>query len=366
MDLLSCIPAEWVQLGYECDYNSHMTSELTITRPDDWHLHLRDGQMLSGTVPAAARYFGRAIIMPNLTPPVRNAEQALAYRDRIIACRPTSSCWQPLMVLYLTDNTSPAIIQQACEAGITAAKLYPAGATTNSDSGVTALEHVLPALETMSGLDMPLLVHGEVTRGEVDIFDREARFIEEQLEPVVQRFAELKVVLEHVSTKQAVEFVESASDRVGATITPQHLMYNRNDMLVGGVRPHYYCLPILKRNIHQQALRSAVVRGSKKFFLGTDSAPHQKHTKETACGCAGCFSSHAAIELYAEVFEELGILDKLEAFASFNGPDFYGLPRNTDTITLRHEPWEVPAAYPLADGQVVPLKAGETIQWRVV
>lgn len=343
-----------------------MTSELTITRPDDWHLHLRDEQTLPGTVPAAARYFGRAIIMPNLTPPVRNAEQALAYRERIMACRPTSSCWQPLMVLYLTDKTSPAMIRQASEAGVTAAKLYPAGATTNSDSGVTALEHVFPALETMSELGMPLLVHGEVTRGEVDIFDREARFIEEQLEPVVRRFTELKVVLEHVSTKQAVEFVKGADDRVGATITPQHLMYNRNDMLVGGIRPHYYCLPILKRDLHQQALRSAVVSGSDKFFLGTDSAPHQKHTKETACGCAGCFSSHAAIELYAEVFEELGVLDKLEAFASFNGPDFYGLPRNTATITLRREPWEVPAAYPLADGQVVPLKAGETIQWRVV
>lgn len=342
-----------------------MTTELTITRPDDWHLHLRDDDMLAGTVPAAARYFGRAIVMPNLIPPVRDAEQALAYRERILEQRPAGSAWQPLMVLYLTDNTSPQTIEEACKAGITAAKLYPAGATTNSDSGVTALENVFPALETMSKYGMPLLVHGEVTRGEIDVFDREARFIEEQLEPLVRRFPRLRVVLEHVSTEQAVRFVENAGDLVGATITPQHLMYNRNDMLVGGVRPHYYCLPILKRDTHQRALHDAVVSGSRKFFLGTDSAPHLRHTKETACGCAGCYSSHAAIELYAEVFEELGILDKLEAFASFNGADFYGLPRNTDTITLRREPWGVPDSYPMAEGQVVPLKAGEVIRWRL-
>jgi dihydroorotase len=270
------------------------------------------------------------------------------------------------MVLYLTDNTTPAVIGEACKAGITAAKLYPAGATTHSDSGVTSLERIYPALEVMSDQGMPLLVHGEVTRGDVDVFDREARFIEEQLAPVVQRFPSLKVVLEHVSTRQAVEFVESSGERVGATITPQHLMYNRNDMLVGGVRPHFYCLPILKRDLHQRALRDAVVSGHRRFFLGTDSAPHLKHTKENACGCAGCFSSHAALELYAEVFEELGIIDRLEAFASFNGPDFYGLPRNADTITLRREPWQVPAAYPLGNGRVVPLKAGETVRWRVV
>lgn len=343
-----------------------MTTELTITRPDDWHLHLRDNEMLAGTVPQAARYFGRAIIMPNLVPPVRDAAQAGTYRDRILAQRPAGSNWQPLMVLYLTDNTTPAVIKEACKAGITAAKLYPAGATTNSDSGVTSIEHIYPALETMSKQGMPLLVHGEVTRGDIDVFDREARFIEEQLEPVVQHFPGLKVVLEHVSTQQAVQFVEGASEYVGATITPQHLMYNRNDMLVGGVRPHFYCLPILKRDVHQRALRDTVVSGNRKFFLGTDSAPHLQHTKETSCGCAGCFSSHAALELYAEVFEELGILDRLEAFASFNGPDFYNLPRNTDTITLRREPWEVPANYPLGDGQVVPLKAGETIHWRIV
>ena len=343
-----------------------MTMELTLTRPDDWHLHLRDGAALAGTVPSAARYFGRAIVMPNLTPPVTDGAMALAYRERILAQRPTGSDWQPLMVIYLTDRTSPDTVAGALEAGVTAAKLYPAGATTNSDSGVTAIENVYPALEAMADSGMPLLVHGEVTRHGVDVFDREARFVEEQLAPLVERFRGLNVVLEHVSTREAVEFVSSADERVAATITPQHLMYNRNDMLVGGVRPHYYCLPILKRDTHQQALRDAVVSGSTKFFLGTDSAPHEKGTKETACGCAGCFSSHAALELYAEVFEELGVLDKLEAFASFNGADFYGLPRNTDTVTLRREAWSVPADYPLGDGRVVPLRAGETVAWRVL
>jgi dihydroorotase len=291
---------------------------------------------------------------------------ALAYRERILAQRPAGSAWQPLMVIYLTDRTSRDTVARALEAGVTAAKLYPAGATTNSDSGVTAIENVYPALETMAESGMPLLVHGEVTRHGVDVFDREARFVEEQLAPMVERFPDLKVVLEHVSTREAVEFVLSAGDRVAATITPQHLMYNRNDMLVGGVRPHYYCLPILKRDTHQQALRDAVAGGSRKFFLGTDSAPHEKGTKESACGCAGCFSSHAALELYAEVFEELGVLDRLEAFASFNGADFYGLPRNGDTVTLRREPWTVPADYPLGDGRVVPLRAGETVAWRVL
>ena len=343
-----------------------MTKELTITRPDDWHMHLRDKAMLAGSLPEAARDCRRAISLPHLQPPVRNADDALAYRDRVLAQRPTGSAWPPLVVLGRSETGSPATRGEACKTGITAAPLAPAGATTKSDSGVTDLEHVYPALDALGEPVMPLLVHGEVTRPEIDIFDREARFIEEQLRPVVQRFPALKVVLEHVSTQQAVQFVEDAGERVAATITPQHLMYNRNDMLVGGVRPHYYCLPILKRNVHQLALRDAVVSGSRKFFLGTDSAPHLQHTKETACGCAGCFSSHAAIELYAEVFEELGILEKLEAFASFNGPDFYGLPRNTDTITLRRDSWEVPTAYPMADGQVVPLKAGEALQWRVV
>jgi dihydroorotase len=340
--------------------------ELTLTRPDDWHLHLRDGAALAGTVPSAARYFGRAIVMPNLTPPITDGAMALAYRERILAQRPAGSAWQPLMVIYLTDRTSPDIVARALEAGVTAAKLYPAGATTNSDSGVTVIENVYPALETMAESGMPLLVHGEVTRHGVDVFDREARFVEEQLAPLVERFPGLKVVLEHVSTREAVEFVMAAGDRVAATITPQHLMYNRNDMLVGGVRPHYYCLPILKRDTHRQALRDAVAGGSRKFFLGTDSAPHEKGTKETACGCAGCFSSHAALELYAEVFEELGVLDRLEAFASFNGADFYGLPRNGDTVTLRRESWTVPADYPLGDGRVVPLRAGEAVAWRVL
>ncbi len=343
-----------------------MSQELTITRPDDWHLHLRDGAALAGTVPAAARYFGRSIVMPNLTPPVADAGQAMAYRERILAQRPDGSAWQPLMVIYLTDRTSPDTVAAAHAGGITAAKLYPAGATTNSDSGVTAIEHIYPALEAMAENSMPLLVHGEVTRHGVDVFDREARFIDEQLEPLVQRFPGLKVVLEHVSTREAVEFVTQSGDRVAATITPQHLMFNRNDMLVGGVRPHYYCLPILKRDIHQKALRDAVVSRSSKFFLGTDSAPHEKNTKETSCGCAGCYSSHAALELYAEVFDELGVLDGLEAFASFNGPDFYGLPRNSDTVTLRREAWDVPDAYPLGEGSVVPLRAGESVAWRVV
>jgi dihydroorotase len=343
-----------------------MTTELTLIRPDDWHVHLRDGHVLDDTVPSAAHYFGRSIVMPNLTPPVCTAEQALMYRTRILASRPEASAWQPLMVIYLTDRTSPGLIRDAADAGITAAKLYPAGATTNSDSGVTALENIYPALEAMATVGLPLLVHGEVTKPGVDVFDREARFIEEQLAPLVDRFPGLKVVLEHVSTREAVAFVTQAGERVAATITPQHLMYNRNDMLVGGVRPHYYCLPILKRNSHQQALRDAVVSGSSKFFLGTDSAPHEQGTKETACGCAGCFSTHAALELYAGVFEELGVLDKLEAFASFNGPDFYGLPRNGDTVTLRKEPWEVPASYAFGSGSVVPLRAGETVAWRVV
>lgn len=343
-----------------------MTMELTITRPDDWHVHLRDNDSLGGTVPSAARYFGRSIVMPNLTPPVTDAAQALAYRERILGHRPANSAWRPLMVIYLTDVTSPEMIRQASESGVTAAKLYPAGATTNSDAGVTALENIYLSLQTMAELGMPLLVHGEVTTASVDIFDREKRFIDEKLAPVVEKFPGLKVVLEHVSTREAVRFVSQAGKNVAATITPQHLMYNRNDMLVGGVRPHFYCLPILKRNRHQQALRDAVTGGSRKFFLGTDSAPHEQQTKETACGCAGCFSTHAAIEMYAEVFEELGVLEKLEAFASFNGPDFYGLPRNRETITLRKTAWEVPASYPLGDGRVVPLKAGEAIGWKVI
>jgi len=344
-----------------------MTDRITLLRPDDWHIHLRDGQALSHTVPDAARTFSRAIVMPNLVPPVRDGQQADEYKARILAARPAGSRFDPLMVLYLTDQTSPQIIRQAHAAGqAVAAKLYPAGATTNSDSGVTALEKIYPALEAMAEVGMPLLVHGEVTHAEVDIFDREKAFIDQQLVALTERFADLKVVFEHITTADAVEFVMGASDRVAATITAHHLLYNRNHMLVGGIRPHFYCLPILKRQRHQQALGDAVVSGSNKFFLGTDSAPHAQHAKEAACGCAGCYSAHAAIELYAEAFDQLGMLDRLEAFASMNGPDFYGLPRNTDSITLVREPWTVPATLQFGEQQLVPLRAGETIQWRVL
>ena len=344
-----------------------MTDRITLIRPDDWHIHLRDGAALRQTVPDAARTFARAIIMPNLVPPVRDGVQADAYKARILAARPQDNPFDPLMVLYLTDQTSPEVIRQAFTQGqAVAAKLYPAGATTNSDSGVTALEKIYPALEVMAEVGMPLLVHGEVTHADVDIFDREKAFIDQQLVALTERFATLKMVFEHITTAHAVDFVRSASDRVAATITAHHLLYNRNHMLVGGIRPHYYCLPILKRQRHQQALGDAVVSGSNKFFLGTDSAPHAQHAKEAACGCAGCYSAHAAIELYAEAFDELGALDKLEAFASLNGPDFYGMPRNSETITLVREPWTVPATLQLGDQQLVPLRAAETIQWRVL
>ncbi|WP_415885218.1 dihydroorotase [Neptuniibacter sp. QD37_6] len=341
-----------------------MTS-LTITRPDDWHIHLRDGAQLKDTVRDVSRYMGRAIIMPNLVPPVTNTEEALSYRQRIMDQKPQGN-FDPLMVLYLTDNTDPADIKTAKETGkVYAAKLYPAGATTNSDSGVTSVKNIYPVLEAMQGAGMLLLIHGEVTDGDIDIFDREKIFIETILKDVVNDFPNLKIVLEHITTKDAAEFVESAGENVAATITAHHLLYNRNHMLAGGIRPHYYCLPILKRNIHQEALIKAATSGSKKFFLGTDSAPHMKHAKEAACGCAGSYTAHAAIELYAETFEAAGALDKLEAFASLNGPDFYGLPRNADTITLVKESWDVPATYPLGDDNVVPIRAGEQIAWKV-
>ncbi|MCP4596601.1 dihydroorotase [Neptuniibacter sp.] len=338
---------------------------LTITRPDDWHIHLRDGVQLKDTVRDVSRYMGRAIIMPNLVPPVMNTEQAQAYRQRIMDQQPQGN-FEPLMVLYLTDNTTPDEIKKAKATGqIFAAKLYPAGATTNSDSGVTSIKNVYPALKAMQEEGMLLLIHGEVTDSSIDIFDREKIFIDSILKEVVNDFPELKIVLEHITTKDAAEFVASAGDNVAATITAHHLLYNRNHMLAGGIRPHFYCLPILKRNIHQEALIKAATSGSKKFFLGTDSAPHMKNAKEAACGCAGSYTAHAAIELYAEAFEEAGALDKLEAFASFNGPDFYGLPRNTDSITLEKESWDVPASYPLGDSQVVPIRAGEQISWTV-
>lgn len=344
-----------------------MTDRITLIRPDDWHIHLRDNDQLPGTVTDVARVFARAIVMPNLVPPVRDGRQADEYKARILAARPAGSAFNPLMVLYLTDQTSPQIIREAWQAGqAVAAKLYPAGATTNSQSGVTALENIFPALEAMAEVGMPLLVHGEVTHAEVDIFDREKVFIDQQLVVVVERFPTLKVVFEHITTADAVDFVRSAPGRVGATITAHHLQYNRNHMLVGGIRPHFFCLPILKRQRHQQALCDAVASGSSKFFLGTDSAPHARHAKEAACGCAGCYTAYAAIEMYAETFDNLGILDKLEGFASLHGADFYGMPRNTDHITLVREPWTAPASLSLGDQEVVPLRAGETLQWRVV
>ncbi len=342
-----------------------MTRELTITRPDDWHLHVRDGAVLNSVVPATAACFGRAIIMPNLVPPVTDASMAMAYRERILAAAADTG-FEPLMTLYLTESTTPETIREAKAAGVLAAKLYPAGATTNSASGVTDIRNIYPVLEAMADCGMLLLVHGEVTDADIDIFDREKVFLGRVLAPTLQAFPQLKVVLEHITTADSAEFVRShTGGNLAATLTPQHLMYNRNHMLVGGVRPHLYCLPILKRNKHQLALREAVASGDPRFFLGTDSAPHAKDKKEAACGCAGCYSAYGAIGLYADVFEELGILDKFEAFASFNGPDFYGLPRNTDTITLVREPWTMPEQLPLADGTIVPLKAGETVNWRL-
>jgi len=340
-------------------------NSITITRPDDWHIHLRDGIQLKDTVRDVSRYMGRAIIMPNLVPPVTNTEETLGYHQRIMAQEPQGN-FEPLMVLYLTDNTQPEEIAKAKATGkIFAAKLYPAGATTNSDSGVTSIKNIYPVLEAMQEAGMLLLVHGEVTDSSIDIFDREKIFIDTILKEVVDDFPNLKIVLEHITTKDAAEFVAAAGDNVAATITAHHLLFNRNHMLAGGIRPHFYCLPILKRNIHQEALIKAATSGSKKFFLGTDSAPHMKHAKEAACGCAGSYTAHAAIELYAEAFEAAGALDKLEAFASFNGPDFYGLPRNTDTITLINESWDVPATYPLGEENVVPIRAGEQISWAV-
>lgn len=338
--------------------------KLTITRPDDWHLHLRDGAVLKDTVPATARIFARAIAMPNLVPPVTTTALALSYRERILVARPEGSNFQPLMTLYLTNNTSPEEIRAAKASGhVYGCKLYPAGATTNSDSGVTDVANIYPALEAMQEVGLPLLVHGEVTASHIDIFDREAEFIERVLKPLIERMPNLRVVFEHITTAQAAEFVRSAGDNVAATITVQHLMLNRNDMLVGGMRPHHYCLPVLKREIHRKALVEAAISDSGKFFLGTDSAPHTKDNKESACGCAGMYTAPAAIEWYAEIFEEAGALDKLEGFASHYGPDFYGLPRNTDTITLVKEPWQMDVDLPLANDRIVPFRAGETIQW---
>jgi dihydroorotase len=341
-----------------------MTS-LTITRPDDWHVHLRDGAALNTTVADISRYFGRAIVMPNLVPPVTTAELAQQYHQRIMAASPGEH-FQPLMVLYLTDQTTAQDIKDAKASGIVyAAKLYPAGATTNSSSGVTHVDNIAAVIAAMEEENMPLLIHGEVTDHDIDIFDREAVFIDTILRPLVAKYPNLKVVLEHITTKNAVDFVQEAGDNVAATITVHHLLFNRNHMLVGGIRPHFYCLPILKRNIHQQALIEAATSGSAKFFLGTDSAPHPQHAKESACGCAGSYTAHAAIELYAEAFEAAGKLENLEAFASLNGPRFYNLPINADTITLVKNEWSVPATMAFGDDVVVPIRGNETIAWQV-
>ncbi len=340
--------------------------QITLARPDDWHLHLRDGAVLADVVPFTARRFGRAIIMPNLKPPVTDADAAAAYRNRILAAIPAGADFRPLMTLYLTDNTSTATIAAAADGGVvTAVKLYPAGATTNSDAGVTNLDRCEEVLSVMEEKGLPLLVHGEVTHGAVDIFDREQRFIEERLMPLLQRHPNLRVVFEHITTAIAADFVRQAGPNVAATITPQHLLFNRNHMLVGGIRPHYYCLPILKRETDREALLDAATSGNPKFFLGTDSAPHAQGDKENACGCAGCFSAPAAIELYAEAFETVGKLDRLEGFASHFGADFYGLPRNTARIALRREPWTIPTDYAFGSGRIVPLWAGATLQWQL-
>ena len=338
---------------------------LTLTRPDDWHLHLRDGVFLQTTVAHAAQQFGRAIVMPNLRPPVTTVEQALAYKERILAAIPTGMQFEPLPTLYLTDNLAPAEIVKARQAGILACKLYPAGATTNSDAGVTSLQKIHPVLEAMQAQGMILLVHGEVTDPAIDLFDREAVFIDQQLIPLRRDFPELKIVMEHITTREAAQYVTQADDRLAATITAHHLLYNRNAIFTGGIRPHYYCLPVLKRETHRQALVEAATSGNAKFFLGTDSAPHAAHLKEHASGCAGCYTAHAALELYAQAFEAANALEQLEAFASFNGPDFYNLPRNTDTVRLEKQPWVVPESYTYGEAQLKPLCAGETLSWKL-
>ena len=339
---------------------------LTITRPDDWHLHVRDGAALDTVVPHTAAQFGRAIIMPNLKPPVTTAAQAMAYADRIRAAVPAGMAFEPLMTLYLTDNLPPEEIVRAKAAGVVACKLYPAGATTNSDDGVTDIRHVYRTLEAMQREGMLLLVHGEVTSSDIDLFDREAVFIEQQLAPLRKDFPGLKIVMEHITTQEAAQYVAEADAHLGATITAHHLLYNRNAIFTGGIRPHYYCLPVLKRETHRLALVQAATSGSPKFFLGTDSAPHPAHLKEHATGCAGCYTAHAAMELYAEAFDAAGALDRLEGFASFHGADFYGLPRNTGTLTLRRQAWTPPEAYPFGEAQLKPLRGGEPLAWQVV
>ena len=340
-------------------------SSLTITRPDDWHLHLRDGAALASVLPCTARQFGRAIVMPNLRPPITTAAQALAYRERILAALPEGADFQPLMTLYLTDLTPADEIKRARDAGVVALKLYPAGATTNSDAGVTDIRKTYKTLEAMQREGLLLLVHGEVTDPDIDIFDREAVFIDRVMLPLRRDMPELKVVFEHITTREAAQYVASAGEFTAATVTPQHLLYNRNAIFTGGLRPHYYCLPVLKREVHRLALNAAVASGSSRFFLGTDSAPHASQIKETSVCGAGCFTALSALELYAEAFEAIQALDKFEAFASFNGPDFYGLPRNTGKVTLQRQPWTLPEVLPFGEAQIKPLRGGETLSWRM-
>ena len=338
---------------------------LTITRPDDWHLHVRDGAALASVVPHTAAQFGRAIIMPNLRPPVTTTVQALSYKERIAQAVPAAMAFEPLMTLYLTDVTLPDEIARAAEAGIVALKLYPAGATTNSDAGVTDIRKTYKTLEAMQRAGLKLLVHGEVTDSEIDLFDREAVFIDRVMAPLRKDFPELKVVFEHITTKEAAQYVAAADAHTAATITAHHLLYNRNAIFLGGIRPHYYCLPVLKREVHRQALVQAATSGSPKFFLGTDSAPHPAHLKEHPCGCAGCYTALTALELYAEAFEAAGALDKLEGFASFFGADFYGLPRNSGRVTLRKETWTIPDEVAFGEAVVKPLRGGEVLKWRI-
>jgi len=340
--------------------------KINLTRPDDWHVHLRDDALMRAVLPDTARQFARAIIMPNLKPPVTTTAQAIAYRERILAAVPASMKFEPLMTLYLTDNTSPQEIRTAKQSGaVHAVKYYPAGATTNSDAGVTDLRKTYPALEEMQRCGMPLLVHGEVTDPTVDIFDREAVFIDRVLQPLLKDFPKLRLVFEHITTQEAAQFVMETPATIAATITAHHLLYNRNALFTGGVRPHYYCLPVLKRERHREALLVAATSGSSKFFLGTDSAPHAQQTKEAACGCAGIYTSHAALELYAEAFAEVHALDKLEGFASFFGADFYNLPRNTQRVTVQRESWQVPASLAFGEYRLIPLRAGEKITWKM-
>jgi dihydroorotase len=339
---------------------------LTITRPDDMHLHLRDGAEMQHVLQDSARQFARAIVMPNLKPPVVTTEQALAFRDRILKALPPDSDFQPLMTLYLTEKTSPAEIKTARLSGqVYAVKYYPAGATTNSESGVIKMENVYPVLEAMEEQQLPLLLHGEVTDPDVDVFDREAVFIERVLVPVMKRFKKLRIVLEHISTREAAQFIMNGPENLAATITPQHLLLNRNALFAGGLRPHHYCMPVLKAEEHRLAIVAVATSGNPRIFLGTDSAPHAKHDKESACGCAGIYSAHNAIELYAEVFETAGLLENLEAFASFNGADFYGLPRNKEKITLEKKDWDVPATLPFGENEIVPFRAGEKCHWKL-